>query len=196
MDLIVLQMLRFSTDHGQSLRQTAGTFCSYHIPFSPGITIRSPCRPCMSLCTRVACIQPQMALIAFWMDWEEFETLEMNLKCVSGSTSTSFDCFLNGIWAFWCSWSGFEVPLRCNLKWFWLFFELNLNHLRFLRWIWGSVEVQPQIVYHLKTYDFLWFSLIWGPIRLDFYNIKLKVGYNLKGFPSASAWQKSCPPAL
>ena len=35
-------VVRFSTDHGQSLRQTAGMFCSYRVPFSPGLAIRSP----------------------------------------------------------------------------------------------------------------------------------------------------------
>ena len=48
---------RFSTDHDRSLHQTAGTLSSNRILLRLGIAIPSPCRPCMSLCIRAACIQ-------------------------------------------------------------------------------------------------------------------------------------------
>ena len=47
----------FSTEHNRSLHQTAGTLSSNRILFRLGIAIPSPCRPCMSLCIRAACIQ-------------------------------------------------------------------------------------------------------------------------------------------
>ena len=54
---VLNNVVRFRTEHGQSLWQTAGILFSYRVPFRRGLAVRSPCRPCMSLCIRVDCIQ-------------------------------------------------------------------------------------------------------------------------------------------
>ena len=185
---LLYNCIRFITDHDQSSRQTAGVFCSDRIPFSLGIAIRSPCRPCMSLCIRVACTQQRRIArgnatsrrgwssgIVFWMEFYPIEILD-----------------------------GFRAPLRCNLKpfeiAFWmgieplevvevdlrfrwgatsnrlrLAFVWKLNHSKLLGWIWGSVEVQLQIVWDCFL-NGIW--TIWG--CWDGFEVPLR--RNLKSF--------------